>query len=581
MVIPKGIDFSFILSVREPGGAPVDLTCLTSCSHKLLKLSDSTVVAPLNNGVSSGIGGTSPYPIDTTKTSSDYSPTSSPAIVIPEELDIPVSIPPIPGISGTSPTAGSRLYLRANAKMYVGSNTLVHGATNGEIYVIPGTSNILFDEAVATVKLAAKLSSFSFAQQGNILLVIRGDKLIVGGAINPGVAGTTIVFADGAVLCSLTGTAMTLGGTLLTDVASKVTPTTVATGVVTLPYTAADLVGSIADMHMDANAQVYASTGVITQGGRGFEDLYVLPGATGVVFGRDVERVLLPEPMNAYMFSSAGNQIVISKGSDNIVTGEVAINGLFVTFLDVTVKVTYTSGIVEIAKVSLTAAPAAVVPLLTYPLGGSGTPPNLAGSTGTPSTVPVGGTTIKNDEMFLAVDAYAVVISSMKVYGNSGTEGILLAPTALNVIGDSKLERVVFPRASAAYEFAQEGNQVVVKKFSTTIFKGSISSTGLNLVFMDGNIQVSLVNGVVLLGGIPISSSFTGVTTTLVCATEGRLKVTFSADITKRLVARRGDASDYYYLKPTYYYVGVLFFDNGHDPIVATINNIKIIETGV
>lgn len=565
MVIPKGIDFSFILSVREPGGAPINLECLTHSSHRILKLQDSSVVA------STATGTNFPYTLDTTVTSSVYSPTpGTPTLITPREPYTPALIPTIPGISGIAPAAGGRLYLEAAAKAYVGSNTAVYGTGDGEIYVVPGTFNILFDQNVSTVKLTGKMSSYYFAQQGNMLQVFRNNKLVVQGGIRS--SGTDIVFSDRAVSCTLYGSTLNLGGTPVSSTPTTLIPAVATTSITTVPYVPSDFTAS-SKLYLDPNAQVFAGTNTTVYGTSGFEDVYIIPSSTNVEFDQNIDRLLFSLPISAYTFSSNGNQVTIYENSAIATQGSVSSDGLLLTFADVTVKTQLTAGIMEVGKVGLNSTPASVIPLVTYPIGGSGTPLDLTKTDSSNNIPTVSG------RLFLRPDEYAYITTSVTVHGSSGTEGIILSPTAIGVVGDINIENIIFPLSSSNYQVHQVSNQVVITKLGVEIFRTSLPTNGVNLVFTDGRVRALLTGGILIVNNTSILPP-PGISADVVCAVEGKLKVTFRESVTRLLTSRRGDASDYYYLKPTYYYVGVLFFNDGREPVVATINNIKVIETG-
>lgn len=562
MVIPKGIDFSFILSVRDRGGAPINLECLTHSSHRILKLQDSTVVAGTTTGPNF------PYTLDTTVTSSAYSPTNA-STIIPGEPYTPVTIPTIPGISGTAPTAGGKLYLEAAAKAYVGNNTVVYGAPNTEIYVIPGASNILFDQNVSTIKLTGKLSSYYFAQQGSMLQIFRDNKLVIQGSTTS--PGTNLVFSDMSTTCVWSGTALILGGVTVSSTPTVISVTASTSGT-TVPYTPADFIAST-KLYLDPNAQAFAGTNTTVYGTLGFEDVYIVPESTNVKFDQNVDRLLFSSPISEYMFLGASGQLAILKNGTVVAQGYITANGLLLTFHDVTIKARITAGIIKVETVTMTSTAVSIVPSVVYTIGGSGNPLNLVGTNNT-------STPVTNGKLFLALNEYAYVTSSVTAHGNSGTEGIILSSTAVRVVGDINLEDIVFPLSSSNYQIHQVSTQVVVTKLGVEIFRTSIPANGVNLVFTDGRATVLLVNGVLTINGTSILPP-ADISANIVCAEEGRLQVTFRAPVTKLLVSRRGDASDYYYLKPTYYYVGVLYFNDGRDPVVATITNIKVIETGV
>jgi hypothetical protein len=144
----------------------------------------------------------------------------------------------------------------------------------------------------------------------------------------------------------------------------------------------------------------------------------------------------------------------------------------------------------------------------------------------------------------VTTDSQTVTQSNTSVYGAGG---VALCQVVINagissITVDGNIEQVLLPGASSYYKYLQNGLQIEVFDGTTSalILTAAIhnaSSTGTNLTFADGTVNVVITGGILKFGGTSVSSS------SATALTPGTItsSVTSMASPVQRFAKRVGD----------------------------------------
>ena len=125
---------------------------------------------------------------------------------------------------------------------------------------------------------------------------------------------------------------------------------------------------------------------------------------------------------------------------------------------------------------------------------------------------------------YLDVDDISWNISNngTTVYGQTGTEQIVIDAGVTGVVTDQNVERVDMAGAAADFTYLQQGNQLLIYTGGvlTATVPLQIDTDGTQLVFSDGSVEAVLDDGVMTLGGATVDATAAGavVPTTIIDA---------------------------------------------------------------
>jgi len=232
-------------------------------------------------------------------------------------------------------------------------------------------------------------------------------------------------------------------------------------------------------------------------GAGGVESIFIAANNTGVVVDQNVERVDLSAASSAFTFQQAGNTLKIY--SNNVLTATIPIqdddNGTQIVFTDGSVAATLSSNVLSLGGATVPATNAAgVTPTIID---------NNVTSVSTGST-PLTGTA---PGMYLdSGDANIIISNPMNIYGQAGTESVLIAADTTGVFVDQNVERVDFSAASSAFTFQQAGN--TLKMYLNNVLTATIpiqdGDNGTQLVFTNGSVATIFSSGAISLGGTTV-----------------------------------------------------------------------------
>ena len=232
-------------------------------------------------------------------------------------------------------------------------------------------------------------------------------------------------------------------------------------------------------------------------GAGGVESIFIAANNTGVVVDQNVERVDLSAASSAFTFQQAGNTLKIY--SNNVLTATIPIqdddNGTQIVFTDGSVAATLSSNVLSLGGATVPATNAAgVTPTIID---------NNVTSVSTGST-PLTGTA---PGMYLdSGDANIIISNPMNIYGQAGTESVLIAADTTGVFVDQNVERVDFSAASSAFTFQQAGN--TLKMYLNNVLTATIpiqdDDNGTQLVFTNGSVATIFSSGAISLGGTTV-----------------------------------------------------------------------------
>ena len=398
----------------------------------------------------------------------------------------------------------ARIDITAGRQAFAGSFTDVYGYSGVEnLYVIPGSSAITFDQNVERVIFVGAISLYSFKQMGNILRVYKDNTTIATGSIQGDADGTKLTFTDGTVEAKLISGVMTVGGVTVPATIVSVVPTTIVTSDVTANY--ANRTSSGASLYLAVGEHSYASSNTAVYGNTGLESIQVISGATNIYFDQNLDKLIFSGNISEYSFGQSGNQIHIFKGGSLIAYGEVQgdADGTQLTFSDGTVNTTLVSGTMKVGGTTVTGTtttPTTIVPTTINTGTTTGTPVDISTD---PSSVPTG------PSLYLAVNEQVLVNSNTRVFGNTGIESIIVTTGSTNITFDQNLERVILNGNIGDYTFGQSGGEIYVYKGGVLVVRGVIQTDadGTQLTFNGGTVNVVTSGGTVTVGGTTLTGT--------------------------------------------------------------------------
>ena len=211
-----------------------------------------------------------------------------------------------------------------------------------------------------------------------------------------------------------------------------------------------------------------ASSGTIIYGGAAPEVVTLSSGVTEVTVNQNIERVKLSGEVSSYTFKQSGASLLVydTVGSTKIVTIPLQMDadgtqiGFGSSAFDA--KLNLATGAMTIGGATVSdGAAAAINPTLQ-------------------TTVPEPGAASPGATMYMTLDSsVTAAVSGAKVYGNSGTETLTIAPTANNITFNQSIEKIKLSGAAAAYSFKQGADSLLnifTADGATLIAKGALQS---------------------------------------------------------------------------------------------------------
>ncbi len=186
--------------------------------------------------------------------------------------------------------------------------------------------------------------------------------------------------------------------------------------------------------------------------------------------------------------------------------------------------------------------------------------------------------------------------ANARVFGQTGTELVIVEAGAVGLELDQNVERTDFSSNVGDYNFLQQGNRLLVFTDDTLVATVPIQgdSDGSQLVFADGSVSVKLTAGVLNLGGTPVSSSVAGTVvpavidttiTTMAVPTPGASIVTVNATTAGEQLDAAGSDVTFEITTGNYNQVidnfsagDILDFPNTNAP---TVNNVSFTDNTV
>ena len=107
---------------------------------------------------------------------------------------------------------------------------------------------------------------------------------------------------------------------------------------------------------------------------------------------------------------------------------------------------------------------------------------------------------------------FIVANNDTTVYGQEGTENIIINTGVTGIVTDQNVERVDLAGAAADFTYLQQGNQMGV--YSAGVLVATIplqgDTDGTQVVFTDGSVEAILTAGVMTLGGTTVDGTTAG-----------------------------------------------------------------------
>ena len=222
-------------------------------------------------------------------------------------------------------------------------------------------------------------------------------------------------------------------------------------------------------INLPTNASLSLPNGdVKVKGGTGFESVYISQGLNNIYLDSSVEQVKFGQKLFALSMSSGKGFLDIMDASGGLVA-ELALS----------------SGKSETLVFSNAIG--------TLGLGASG----------------LGSFTL-TDLLLDANQQYTVTQSNLKLYGNAGSEGVVLASGALNETVDSRVEKVTFSSGYAGYSLKTGSNDIKIFNAAQVLVADVFVANNLAgtlLQFSDAAITAKFINGALTLSNTSVSSS--------------------------------------------------------------------------
>ena len=331
---------------------------------------------------------------------------------------------------------------------------------------------------------------------------------------------------SGFVITDNTKTINTLGVSSITyaqfaDKTIKLSDMSVATSTVATTHSAVYMGNSDSVKILDSGTTVYGGKGNEVLTIAAYDSTNSIPFSTSisnVTVDQNVGQLNFDLPSYFYQFQQAGNTIKVynSTGANLVLSAPVQgdSDGTLFSFADGTGSAILVAGKMTLGGALVSASqPISVTPSLI---------PNKIGQ-GSPFST--------TSQVYMAANDYVTAGTSFEtVFGNSGYEKVSLASidltgfaSVLNVTLDQNIDEMVFGRSLSTYLFKQTGN--IINIYKSIGLAASIpvqnDADGTVFTFTDGTASAKLVNGVMTLGGVAVSSvaptavSIPGFTTTV------------------------------------------------------------------
>ena len=409
----------------------------------------------------------------------------------------------------------AQIFITSGRQVFAGSNAHVFGYSGTEhLYVLPGSTGVIFTQPVERVIFVGPLSDYSFRQTGNTVSIYtnNGTTRVADGSAQDTASGTNLTFTDGTVSAVLVSGIMEVGGIPISTSITAVTPTVVDINDNTGLY--AQLNRSGATIFLDPGEQFPVGSNTIVEASNGEGSIRIIPTAGNIKFDQSIGRIIFPGRVSDYIFGQAGNTIRIfwvgSNGPTLVAWGPVQgdSDGTQLVFTDGMVNTTLAGGVMKVGGTTVTGTDTTPTPI---------TPAVIDAGTvsGPPINILATSASLPTARLFLGVDEQVVVNSNTEVFGNTGVEGITVATGATNIIFDQNVEKVVLPGGINEYTFGSLDGEIYVYKGGVLVVRGVVQTDadGTQLIFSGGAVNVVTTGGTVTVGGTTLTGTPTAPTT--------------------------------------------------------------------
>ncbi len=398
----------------------------------------------------------------------------------------------------TSSLAGNDVYITGtsggsyNPHLYGGNNIFV----DGDKYVSSTTASDYFygGSGINTVILPGNSSNYKLTSSSSIWNDITQTSNL-----------------SGFIITDSTNTINTLDVSSITyaqfaDKTIKLSDMSVVASTVATTHSAVYMGNSDSVKILDSGTTVYGGKGNEVLTIAAYDSTNSIPFSTSirnVTVDQNVGQINFDLPSYFYQFQQAGNTIKVynSTGANLVLSAPVQgdSDGTLFSFADGTGSAMLVAGKMTLGGALVSASqPIAVTPTLI---------PNKIGQGSPLSTT---------SQVYMAANDYVTAGTSFEtVFGNSGYEKVSLASfdltgfaSVLNVTLDQNVDELVFGRSLSSYLFQQTGN--IINIYKSIGLAASIpvqnDADGTVFTFLDGTASAKLVNGVMTLGGVTVSS---------------------------------------------------------------------------